>query len=60
MEPSREPLLPAGRLRRLTAAEYMRMVDAGVFGAHERLELIDGVLSCRSVPELRVALADIW
>lgn len=57
MEPSREPPLPAGRLRRLTAAEYMRMVDAGVFGAHERLELLDGVLckmSPQSVPHARI------
>ncbi|MFY0572551.1 hypothetical protein ACN28E_53215 [Archangium lansingense] len=50
MEPSREPPLPAGRLRRLTAAEYMWMVDAGVFGEHERLELLDGVL-CKMSPQ---------
>ncbi|MCY1083085.1 Uma2 family endonuclease [Archangium lansingense] len=57
MEPSREPPLPAGRLRRLTAAEYMWMVDAGVFGEHERLELLDGVLckmSPQSVPHARI------
>ncbi|HZI03016.1 MAG TPA: Uma2 family endonuclease [Archangium sp.] len=57
MEPSRAPLLPAGRLRRLTVAEYMRMVDAGVFGEHERLELLDGVLcqmSPQSVPHARI------
>jgi Uma2 family endonuclease len=50
MEPLREPLLPVGRLRRLTAAEYMRMVEAGVFGENERLELIDGVL-CHMTPQ---------
>jgi Uma2 family endonuclease len=57
MEPSREPLSPAGRLRRLTVAEYMRMVDAGIFGEHERLELIDGVLcqmTPQSVPHARI------
>lgn len=50
MEPSHEPLPYATRLRRLTATEYMHMVDAGVFGARERLELIDGVL-CRMSPQ---------
>jgi Uma2 family endonuclease len=50
MEPSHEPLPYTARLRRLTATEYMRMVDAGVFGEHERLELIDGVL-CRMSPQ---------
>ncbi len=50
MEPSRELLPPPGRLRKLTASEYMRMVDVGVFGKHERLELIDGVL-CRMTPQ---------
>jgi len=50
MEPSHEPLPYASRLRRLTATEYMHMVDAGVFGEHERLELIDGVL-CRMSPQ---------
>ena len=28
--------------RRFTAAEYHEMIEAGVFGADERLELIDG------------------
>lgn len=50
MEPSFEPLPYASRLRRLTAAEYMRMVDAGFFGEHERLELIEGVL-CQMSPQ---------
>ncbi len=49
MEPSRELLPPLGRLRKLTAAEFMRMVDVGVIAEHERLELIDGVL-CRKTP----------
>ena len=48
MEPSLESLPYASRLRRLTAAEYMRMVDAGFFGERERLELIEGVLCQRS------------
>ncbi|WP_224368763.1 Uma2 family endonuclease [Hyalangium versicolor] len=50
MEPSHESLPYATRLRRLTATEYMRMVDAGVFAERERLELIDGVL-CRMSPQ---------
>jgi Uma2 family endonuclease len=50
MEPSHEPLPYTARLRRLTATEYMHMVDAGVFGERERLELIDGVL-CRMSPQ---------
>ncbi len=50
MEPSQEPLPYTSRLRRLTATEYMHMVDAGVFGERERLELIDGVL-CRMSPQ---------
>lgn len=50
MEPSFEPLPYASRLRRLTAAEYMRMVDTGLFGEHERLELIEGVL-CQMSPQ---------
>lgn len=50
MEPSHESLPYATRLRRLTATEYMHMVDAGVFGERERLELIDGVL-CRMSPQ---------
>lgn len=48
-EPLHEPLPYTTRLRRLTATEYMHMVDAGVFGARERLELIEGVL-CRMSP----------
>jgi Uma2 family endonuclease len=50
MELPHEPLPHASRLRRLTAAEYLRMVDAGVFGEHEHLELMDGVL-CRMSPQ---------
>jgi hypothetical protein len=50
LEPSYDPLPYATRLRWLTATEYMRIVDAGVFGAHERLELIEGVL-CRKSPQ---------
>lgn len=50
MEPSRELLPPPGRLRKLTASEYMQMVDVGVVGKHERLELLDGVL-CRMTPQ---------
>jgi len=30
------------RPRRFTAAEYNQMIEAGVFGQEERLELIDG------------------
>ncbi len=59
MEPVHEPLPLMTRLRRLTAAEYMRMVDAGVFGERERLELIDGVLcrvSRQSVVHARIIL----
>jgi Uma2 family endonuclease len=48
MEFSHDSLPYMTRLRRLTASEYMRMVDAGVFGARERLELIEGVLCSRS------------
>jgi Uma2 family endonuclease len=57
MEPSRELLPPLGRLRKLTAAEFMRMVDVGILPEHERLELIDGVLcqmTSRGVPHARV------
>lgn len=32
------------RLCQLTTAEYLRRVDAGVFGEHEPLELIEGVI----------------
>lgn len=37
------------RLRQLTAAEYLRMVDTGVFGEQEHLELIEGLL-CQKLP----------
>jgi len=50
MESSLESLPYASRLRRLTATEYMRMVDAGFFGERERLELIEGVL-CQMSPQ---------
>jgi Uma2 family endonuclease len=47
----------------LTAAEYLRMVDAGFFGEHERVELLEGVLcqmSPQSVPHARIIQALSW
>ena len=37
-----EPVAIQLRPRRFTAAEYNQMIEAGVFGQDERLELIDG------------------
>lgn len=34
----------AVRTRRWTRREYDRMIDRGVFGPHDRLELLDGLL----------------
>lgn len=63
MEPSAEPLLSPHRIRRLTAAEYLRMVDTGVLGENERVELLEGVLcqmSPQSVPHARIVQALSW
>lgn len=48
MEPSHESLPYSSRLRRLTAPEYLHMVDAGVFGELVQLPLQLGDFS---VPE---------
>lgn len=57
MEPTHELVSYASRFRRLTAGEYMRMVETGIFSEHERLELLDGVLcevGAQGGPDARV------
>jgi Uma2 family endonuclease len=61
------------RTRRWTRAEYARLIELGVFGAEERLELLDGQLVVREplgsrhagtirrvTAVLRRALGDAW
>lgn len=37
-----EAAFSAGLLRRFSVDEYFRMIEAGIFAEHERLELLDG------------------
>jgi len=61
------------RMRRWTRVEYERLIDLGVFGAGERLELLDGLLTVREpqgtrhaaairrvLAALRAALGEVW
>ncbi|MGH7731213.1 MAG: Uma2 family endonuclease [Candidatus Eiseniibacteriota bacterium] len=65
--------VPSPRIRRWTRVEYERLVELGVFGSGERLELIDGLLVVREpqgsqhaaairrvLAALHLALGDAW
>jgi Uma2 family endonuclease len=42
---------PALRLWRMTRVRYDRLIEAGIFGPEDRVELLDGLLVARSEPE---------
>jgi Uma2 family endonuclease len=67
------PVTQLPRIRRWTRVEYARLIELGVFGAGERLELLDGQLVMREpqgsrhaaairrvMAALRRALGDEW
>ncbi len=49
-----------GDVRRITADEYSKMAEAGIFDADERVELIDGILISYAPPQRPEHAGMLW